>query len=100
MDFDQQLKEIAKIQKEFGDSVMPILLGLDHADAILMKNKGIKFLKALLEEVEKEGKKTKYHALGADEFTYVTSRMDDNAKQQLNDFTNKYLDARKAIDNN
>eukprot|EP01133_Synstelium_polycarpum_P013759 gene13759-16227_t len=90
----------SKIQKEFGDSVMPILLGLDHADAILMKNKGINFLKALLEEVEKEGKKNKYHALGADEFTYVTSRMDDNAKQQLNDLTNKYLDARKAIDNN
>ena len=58
MEFDQQIKEIAKIQKEFGDSAMPILLGLDHADAILMKNKGIKFLRALLEEVEKKVKKT------------------------------------------
>lgn len=77
---------------------MPILLGLDHADPILMTNKGIKFLKALLGEVGKEGEKAEYRTLGADEFTYVTSRMDDNAKQQLNVLTNKYLDARKAID--
>ena len=98
MEFDQQLIEIKKIQKEFGDDALEILLGLDFSDAILMNNKGIKFLSALLKEVEKDGEKKKYHAFVADDFTYVTSRIDDNAKQQLNHLINKYLKARKEID--
>ncbi len=100
MDFKEQLKEIERIQNEFGNNAMTVLLGLNHSDAILMKNIGVKFFNALLKEIEKDGKKLKYSAMVNEEFVYVTSRMDDIAKQNINDLIDQYLNSRKTIDNN
>jgi hypothetical protein len=99
MDFNQQQKETAKLQKRFGDDAMAILEGLAHADAILMKNKGIKFLNALLKEVENDREKTKYDSFDSEEFIYVTSRMDDNEKLEISNLAQRYVEGRKKIVN-
>lgn len=99
MDFNQQKDEIAKIQKEFGDDSMGLLLSSAHADATIMKNEGVRFLNALLSEAENQGEKDIYDALNDGEFVYVTSRLDDVAKQKLIAYTKRYIDSRKIIDN-
>lgn len=99
MNFEEQLKQIEQIQKEFVKNAMSVLLELEHSDEILVENIGKRFLKALLDELEKDGEKVSYLTYTDDSYIYINRRMDDSSKQQLNDLVNSYVDARKAIDN-
>lgn len=99
MDFEEQLKQIEQIQKEFVKNATSVLLELEHSDEILVENIGKRFLKALLDELENDGEKESYLTYTDDSFIYINSRMDDSSKQQLSDLVNIYVEARKAIDN-